>query len=299
MGGTGTTAAAGSGGAVPSGFIASGQGFFTKSTGTATSGDPVVFKNSMRVNFNNDQFFRNSIVDANNSRSGANTTEKHRIWLNLVSNGGSFNQILVGYATDATNEFDRDFDGVRLTDNNSITFHSKIADRNLVIQGRALPFTDMDLVPLGYKSTVNDTFSIRIDHFDGLFENQNIYVEDRLLSIIHDLKQSPYVFTSGIGTFDDRFVLRYTTDGFLISSEFENTQDLIANLFNSTLQVQSSERMTQIEVYDISGKLILTEILELPKKNFETTFNGAEGVYIAKIKFQNGKFSTRKLIQKK
>ena len=299
MGGTGTTAAAGSGGAVPSGFIASGQGFFTKSTGTATSGDPVVFKNSMRVNFNNDQFFRNSIVDANNSRSGANTTEKHRIWLNLVSNGGSFNQILVGYATDATNEFDRDFDGVRLTDNNSITFHSKIADRNLVIQGRALPFTDMDLVPLGYKSTVNDTFSIRIDHFDGLFENQNIYVEDRLLSIIHDLKQSPYVFTSGIGTFDDRFVLRYTTDGFLISSEFENTQDLIANLFNSTLQVQSSERMTQIEVYDISGKLILTEILELPKTNFETTFNGAEGVYIAKIKFQNGKFATRKLIQKK
>jgi hypothetical protein len=157
----------------------------------------------------------------------------------------------------------------------------------------------MDLVPLGYKSTVNDTFSIRIDHFDGLFENQNIYVEDRLLSIIHDLKQSPYVFTSGIGTFDDRFVLRYTTDAFLISSEFENTQDLIANLFNSTLQLQSSERMAQIEVYDISGKLILTEILELPKTNFETTFNGEEGVYIAKIKFQNGKFATRKLIQKK
>ena len=241
LGGTGTTAAAGSGGAPPSGFIASGQGFFTKSTGTATSGDPVVFRNSMRVNFNNDQFFRNSIIDANTNRSDANTNEKHRIWLNLVSNGGSFNQILVGYATDATNEFDRDFDGVRLTDNNSITFHSKIADRNLVIQGRALPFSDQDQVPLGYKSTVNDTFSIRIDHFDGLFENQNVYVEDLLLNVIHDLKQSPYTFTSGIGSFDDRFVLRYTSDAFLNTPEFGNVAGVIASIRSENLEVKCDE----------------------------------------------------------
>jgi hypothetical protein len=298
LGGTGTTAAAGSGGAVPNGFIASGQGFFAKSTGTATSGDAVVFKNSMRVNFNNDMFFRSSIVDANTNRSQSITNEKHRLWLNLINQGGSFNQILVGYADGASDAYDRTFDGVRFTDNNSITLYSIVEDKNLVIQGKALPFSDLDQVSLGYKSTLNDTFSIRIDHFDGLFDNQNIYLEDRLLNNIHDLKQSPYVFTSGIGTFDDRFVLRYT-NGLLGTTPITFDSEVSAYLNNEKLVIQASELLSEVSLYDISGKLILTEILEYPKTNFETTFNGAEGVYIAKIKFQNGKFSTKKLIQKK
>lgn len=298
LGGTGTTAAAGSGGAVPNGFIASGQGFFAKSTGTATSGDPVVFKNSMRVNFNNDMFFRSSMVDANTNRSQSITSEKHRLWLNLINQGGSFNQILVGYADGASDAYDRAFDGVRFTDNNSITLYSIVEDKNLVIQGKALPFNDLDQVPLGYKSTLNDTFSIRIDHFDGLFDNQNIYLEDLLLHTIHDLKQSPYVFTSGIGTFDNRFVLRYTNE-LLGISPVASDSEASAYLNNEKLVVHASELISEVLLYDISGKLIMTEILELPKTNFETAFNGAEGVYIAKIKFQNGKFSTKKLIQKK
>lgn len=298
LGGTGTTAAAGSGGAVPNGFIASGQGFFAKSTGTATSGDAVVFKNSMRVKFNNNVFFRSSIVDANTNRSQSNTTEKHRLWLNLINQGGSFNQILVGYADGASDAYDRAFDGVRFTDNNSITLYSMVQDKNLVIQGKALPFNDLDQVPLGYKSTLNDTFSIRIDHFDGLFDNQNIYLEDRLLNIIHDLKLSPYVFTSGIGTFDNRFVLRYT-NGLLGIANPNFDSQIAAYLTHEKLVIHTSELLSEVALYDISGKLILTEILELPKKNFETTFHGAEGVYIAKIKFQNGKFATKKLIQKK
>jgi hypothetical protein len=293
LGGVGT--AAGDSDAIPSGFIASGQGFFAKSIG-ATSGNSVVFKNSMRVNFNNDQFFRNSILAATSGR--ANENEKHRIWLNLVSNGGSFNQILVGYHNEATNELDRDFDGVRLTDNSSITFYSTIPDKNLVIQGRALPFSDQDQVPLGYNSTVNDTFSIRIDHFDGLFENQNIYIEDRLLQNIHDLKQSPYVFTSGIGSFDERFVLRYS-NGLLGTSSLTNGSEVSAYLKNEKLVIHGGEVLSEVSLYDISGKLILTEVLERPTTNFETAFHGAEGVYIAKIKFQNGKFATKKLIQKK
>lgn len=299
LGGTGTTAAAGSGGNVPNGYIASGQGFFTKSTGTATSGDSVVFRNSMRVAFNNDQFFRSSIVDSNTTRSQENTNEKHRIWLNLVNDGGSFNQILVGYAEGANNDFDRDFDGVRFTDNNTITFYSIIPDKNLVIQGRALPFNDQDQVLLGYKSTVNDNFSIRIDHLDGLFENQNIYLEDRLLNIIHDLKLSPYTFTSAIGSFDDRFVLRYTTTGMLGQSEFDTSSVLYASIHDSKLQVVSSELMTQLDIYEISGKKIKRFELDQPTTKFESQISMAEGVYLLVAKLKNGNVISRKLINTK
>jgi hypothetical protein len=295
LGGTGT--AAGSGGAVPNGFIASGQGFFTKSTGTATSGDPVVFKNSMRVTFNNSQFFRNSIVESNNSRS--NEIEKHRLWLNLVNTGGSFNQIIVGYAEGASNNYDRDFDGVRFTDNNTITFYSTIPDKNLVIQGRALPFSNQDQIPLGYKSTVNDTFSIRIDHFDGLFENQNIYVEDLLLNVIHDLKQSPYTFTSAIGSFDHRFVLRYTSDAFLNTPEFGNVAGVVASIRSENLEVKCDDLMTQIDIYDVTGKLIKHFELDMPEKKFESHVSLAEGIYVLKVKLQNGMVISSKMLKQK
>ncbi len=45
-----------SGGFVPNGLIGTGQGFFTKSTGTAPSGNSVIFKNSMRVSDSNAHF---------------------------------------------------------------------------------------------------------------------------------------------------------------------------------------------------------------------------------------------------
>ncbi|NHM06533.1 hypothetical protein G4D82_04810 [Flavobacterium sp. CYK-4] len=297
LGGTGTTAAAGSGGAVPNGYIASGQGFFAKSTGTANNGDPVVFRNSMRVAFNNDQFFRSSIVDANANRSQTIVPEKHRLWLNLVNQGGSFNQILLGYAEAASNGFDRDFDGVKFTDNNSISMYSILQEKNLVIQGRGLPFSAEDQIPLGYKSTVNDTFAIRIDHFDGLFETQNIYIEDRLLNVIHNLKQSPYSFTSSIGTFNDRFVLRYTNAALGNVSQ-EAATDLIAYLNQEKLFVQSQWMIDEVTIYDIAGKLIFTEKVKVLKSSFERDFYGTDGVYLAKIKLQNGIVLSRKLIQK-
>lgn len=221
------------------------------------------------------------------------------MWLNLVNNGGSFNQILVGYAAGATNQYDRDFDGIRFTDGNSITFYSVMADKNLVIQGKALPFGIEDQIPLGYKSTVTDTFSIRIDHFDGLFENQNVYLEDRLLNIIHDLKQSPYVFSSTVGTFDDRFVIRYTNAATLDNSNFETNTSLVSYINNEKLIIKSSALMQQIDLYDVSGKLIQHYPLMAPGLDFSSHFNAAEGIYIVKVKLQNGLLVSQKLIYKK
>jgi len=286
-----------SGGSAPNGYIAAGQGFFTKSTGTAPSGNTVSFKNTMRVTSNNNQFFRSN-SSATSVTTSATNYEKHRIWLNLINNGGSFNQILVGYTENATVDWDRDFDGVSISENSPIAFYSLIPDKKLVIQGRPLPFTDADLVPLGFKTNVQDSFSMRIDHFDGLFENQNIYVEDKLLNTIHDLKQSPYLFTSEVGTFADRFVLRYTNETLSIKNNVMNT-GVISFIKNEQLVVQASNKMKQVEVYDIAGKLIVSLDISKPTASIETNFYYAEGVYMLKIKFENNSMVTKKLIHQK
>ena len=119
-----------------------------------------------------------------------------------------------------------------------IVLYSKVGDTKLAIQGRGLPFDVNDQIPLAYQSTVAASYTIRLSMFDGLFESQDIYLEDKLLNVIHNLKGGDYTFTTAVGTFEDRFVLRYTntTLGVDVPVLDENTvivyrngKDLIVN----------------------------------------------------------------------
>jgi hypothetical protein len=287
-----------SGGMIPNGYIAAGQGFFTRSSGTAPSGDPVVFKNSMRSNINH-QFYRNaSLLSASNQNRQISSVEKHRIWLNLISNSGVFNQILIGYVAGATTGWDRTYDGVRLTDGVSSTFYSVIPEQNLVIQGRPLPFDANDEVPLGFKTTAQENFSLRLDQLDGLFETQDIFIEDKLLGIIHNLKQSPYSFSSAVGTFNDRLVLRYSNSALGINHP-KNQFNLYAHIQNNLLLVESQEEISEIQVFDLTGKLILSQKLNQSQSKYQLPFIYSEGVYLLKAQMNDGSIRTQKVIAKK
>jgi hypothetical protein len=124
--------------------------------------------------------------------------EKHRIWLNLTNNADAFSQILIGYIEGATKGLDRGFDGESLA-GNDLTFYSIIPEEKLTIQGRNLPFDENDQIALGYNAVVEGSFSIRIDHTDGLLDNQKIYLIDQLTQKIHDLRAKPYQFDSAEG----------------------------------------------------------------------------------------------------
>ncbi|RZJ65651.1 MAG: hypothetical protein EOO50_12945 [Flavobacterium sp.] len=281
MGGT-ATVPSGYGGAPPSGYVASGQSFFIK----ATAAGNAVFNNGMRVTGLNNVFFR----QANPFTNATPALERHRVWLNLANDQGAFSQILVGYAEGATNGKDRLYDGDTFA-SNAVTFYSLIDETRLTVQGRALPFEVADMVPLGYKATIAASFTIGIDHLDGLFEGQNIYLEDKVLNVIHDLKVAPYVFNSAIGTFNDRFLLRYTTQQLGVGDHDLST--LTAFISEGKLFAQSPETIESIEIFDISGKRIVTFS---PDSNlFEEPFPYSQGIYIAKVKLANGSTADVKL----
>ncbi len=287
-----------SGGTVPNGYIGTGQGFFTKSTGIAPSGSSVTFKNSMRVSGNNTQFFRPSGDLDNATRSQNMGPEKQRIWLNMISASGTFNQILVGYIEGATLDWDRNYDGVRFNDNSSTSFYSVAGEKELVIQGRPAPFSVYDQIPLGYKATSNESFSIRLDHFDSLFENQDVFIEDLLLHITHNLKESPYTFRSESGNFDNRLILKFQ-ESLLGTSTFNSDQNIVAFTEAAKLIVEASGFINQIEIFDMSGKLLSNAILTDQKSTYQQDFYFAEGVYLLKIRLDNGFVASKKLIHKK
>jgi hypothetical protein len=49
----------------------------------------------------------------------------------------------------------------------------------------------------------------------------NVYVEDKLTNISHDLKSGPYTFATEKGTFNDRFLLTYRNKVTLGTDDFE------------------------------------------------------------------------------
>jgi hypothetical protein len=299
-GGVSTKSAATTGGSTPSGFIASGQSFFIKAASTMAPGTTnafATFNNSMRVTSNNSDFFK---LTKNNKEEAIPKTvtdiERHRIWLNLTNNSGAFSQTLVGYVQDATQGLDRSFDGESLG-GNDVSFYSIIPEAQLTIQGRALPFDENDLVPLGYNSEISGELSIRIDHIDGLFATQNIYLEDKELGVIHNLKEKPYIFKTEKGDFNDRFTLRYTdktlgTNTFNLSKSNE-----VHVIVNQNVTVQSSNQLIKnIAVYDLLGRKIDSYKKVNALKYTLSHLNKTTAGLIVKITLENDTVVSKKII---
>ena len=276
----------------PSGKIAAGQGFFVY----GATGGTAIFNNNMRVagtSGNNSQFFRTK----NPKAKVASTIEKNRVWLNLTNTQGAFKQILVGYVTGATNEYDPSYDGYNFSLNKFIDFYSLLGTDAMAIQGRALPFNDSDIVPIGYSSTIAGDFSISIDELDGTMQAQNIFLEDKLLSSIHNLKVSPYTFNTAAGTFDDRFVLRYT-DRTLGNVDFEKTNNQVSiSKDKNELKIKSEiEIIKQVTVFDLLGKKVFEKTTINSNEFRSSTIGFNQQIGIVKVTLANGQVISKKVI---
>jgi len=268
----------------PTGQIASCQSFFMLASATGV----VKFTNDMRIKGGNNEFFKTTKTSA---------IEKNRVWLNLTNTKGAFKQVLVGYIEGATNEWDVNYDAASNNGNSFIDFYSINESEKLAIQGRALPFTDTDRVPLGYKTTIAGDFTIAIDHLDGFFNNQGVYLEDKANGKITDLKAGNYTFTTAIGTFSDRFTISYIKKT-LGTGDFENTDnDLLVSVKEKTIKVTSTkENIKEVAIYDISGKLLYNktkvDTAELQIQNLQS----ATQVLLIKVTLDNDYVVTKKII---
>jgi hypothetical protein len=272
----------------PSGKIAAGQSFMAltkKSSGT------VVFNNAMRVKASNTQFFKQT----KNAKTTA--SDRQRVWLNLTNAQGAFKQTLIGYIKGATNGYEDLFDGINKNGNGFVDLYSINEGNNFVIQGRALPFDPTDVVPLGYSSKIEGTFAISIDEVDGDLSNQAIFIEDKHTQTIHDLKSGAYSFTTQKGTFNERFVLRYT-DKTLGSGDFETTDNaVVVTVKNKQLKIHSAvEAIDKVLVYDLSGRqLYKKERLNSTEVTVQYLTSGTQAL-VVKVVLENGNIVTKKVI---
>ncbi|WP_033961035.1 CUB domain-containing protein [Psychroserpens jangbogonensis] len=293
----------------PSGFngnIASGQGFFVLMediAGPTLSAD-ITFRNSMRyftISGDNDAYDNNSFLrSATNESTTTNAIERHRIWLDLIKPNNDATSILVGYIENATNAIDRLFDGYDLNKFGT-RLYSIIDDKEFSIQGKTLPFDQEDRVPLGIIITENAIHQIAINTVDGLFENesQDIYLEDTYTNTIHDLRISPYSFTSENGTFNDRFILRYTNDTLGINELELGSGLIIVAPQNNYIKVNSERSLIEsVIVYDLLGRVLFDKNSINESEFILNNHNFSSGTYIVKATLANGQSKAQKIVLK-
>ncbi len=297
-----TTSAAVSLGAntsIPSGKIAAGQGFFASTQASIPGGSSIVYNNTIRLAGeiagvkNNAQFFKTK----NPNTKSVSTIEKHRVWLNLSNTQGAFKQTLIGYITDATNEYDGRFDGESFDGNDFVDFYSINQNKNLVIQGRALPFDENDEVKLGYRTKIKGDFTINIAQTDGLLNNQDVFIQDKLTNKVVNLKEENYTFNTTAGTFNDRFVLLYSnktlgTTDFAIK---ENTVQL--SIINQKIQINSfAATIDKVTIFDLLGRQIYQRGKVNNNEFVLSDFVSSHQTLIVKTSLQNGNTVTEKVI---
>lgn len=265
-------------GLTPSTDIAIGQGFIV-SPGTST----LRFTNAMRTSINSATFLR-----ANEERS--------RFWLNLTSLGGSFCQTLLAYMPNATSGIDNGIDG-RYFNDAPVALTSLIGSEEYTIQGRALPFSISDSVPLGFKTNEAENYTIAIDHVDGLFGNgQAIYLKDNLLNTVTNLGAGSYSFASAAGTFNSRFEIVYQNMLGVNNPEFTSNNVVVFN-DNGDININSgSTVMEQVRVYDLQGRL-LVEKKQINASETKITTMVTNQVLLLEITAASGIKVTKKIIQ--
>lgn len=217
--------------------INSGQGFFVK----ALSNNELQFKNSIRGAKNDAVFFRTQ-------------NQISRYWLNMSDGGTGFSQMMVGYNSQASNEYDNGWDGKGMS-GGIIKLFSWIEGNDLIIQARG-EFQTADVVKLGYSVQNAGQFTISLDKKDGLFSSQKIYLHDKDLGIYHSLKEGAYTFNSELGSYRDRFEIVYKAFEELGTQTVESNKPVVY-VKDNVLNIQYSEEVSTV-VYDMRGRKIAT-----------------------------------------
>ncbi|MCB9202663.1 MAG: T9SS type A sorting domain-containing protein [Flavobacteriales bacterium] len=273
-------------GFTPTQYIGVGQAFSVYSTGEGI----IEFNNTQRVTTNH--------VTATNgfARESSASEEKDRLWIDLKDNvTGIVSNILVGYVDGSTRGYDRRYDARAVNEPYKLYTKSEGNENKLVIQGRG-KFDSKDAVPVIVENayaTESNIYEVSLTKVEGVFaKGVDVLLKDKELNTIHNLtKDGDYKFVSGAKTIANRFELVYNADNLATENVIEN--GTLVALDGGMISVKSADEIANVEVYDITGRLIKsikgngTEVTE--------SLDVAKGVYIVKTTSVNGNVDTQKV----
>ncbi|MFY7729240.1 MAG: T9SS sorting signal type C domain-containing protein, partial [Flavobacterium sp.] len=264
-------------------LIAPAQGFIVKTN--ATSGNPILtFTNAMRrpTPGTSQSFFRQQ-ADTNS-----------RMWINMTAANGMASQTAIAYMNQGTLGIDYGYDGEKFTDANTLAVYSIAESKALAVQARP-QFNNTDIVPVGFFAPAAGTYTLSMDHVDGVFANgQTIYLRDNVEGVVRNLSNNSYTFATEAGTFDNRFEVLYTTEALGTNDPTINPDNVVVYKEGTTIQINTgSTIMNGITVYDIRGRKIYSASDINNTQTAITNLTAEQQVLIVEIDTVKGKVSKR------
>lgn len=265
----------------PNEFIKVGQGFIVKVRNTGSYNLSLENNSGIRNNNSTSVFFNR--MANNNQRTNV---KKDRFWISLKTPLDFVSPILIGYPQGSTTNYEEDYDAELLIYGGD-SFYSNLDNKKLAIQGRGYPFNPSDEVILGARLGLEGQYEISLGAKEGVFvSQQSIFLYDKYLGVTTDISKEKYVFSSKAGDFGDRFVIQYSNQGTLNTSD---NLDKLIKVYQSSeyIIIDSPDIVSSLKIYDVSGKLSFQT--KPDKKRVEVhSSRFLSGVYILNIETDKG-----------
>ncbi|HCQ16437.1 MAG TPA: hypothetical protein DIU20_09260, partial [Cryomorphaceae bacterium] len=257
-------------------YLAPFQGFWVQTT-NAVPGN-FIFEQDQRVTAPSTSLMKTSTVDG--------------IWL-TVSDSSSSDELFIGFDHQATLGFDARLDARKLLNKNDIP--------NLYTSGNGEAFSITRVAP-----NTQTSFPLKLDNVadgrqlsltlntDQLLSYNTVVLEDKMLSVLHDLKASDYSFIQNEAYGPNRFVLHFSSPSIGVE-EVASAQHWYAYATEDGIEVRLGElKNASIKVYDLSGRII--HYLEHQEGVARIPTNQTRQLYVVKVtsSFASG---TQKIIR--
>ena len=296
---------------IPDRFIPSGQSFFIASNNNGAS---VTFNNGMRMadGVSNTQFFSPNPegLGVSFSSDESSSGESNKLWINMMSDNGAYNQLMVGYVPNATDGFDGiSYDAKRqMSTGNAAIIYTMIEDgldQKFQIEGKSQSsLTTEEVIPLGFDTTIEMATLYTISNIktEGpFFDEHKVYLKDNYLNSLHELSESDYQFTSGVGEFRDRFEIVFTGEALNTDDPDLTGSDVIIyedRFDHFNIKLPDTEAIKAVEVIDLLGRRVL-QISNL--NSSEHRFDASplsQATYIIRVTASDGEMIQKKLVKR-
>ena len=276
-----------------------GQGFMVRGK---ASGAPVsiTLKNAHRTFYKESNTYSQFEKNGNNENvptSSGDDTSVSYIRLNTIMNNEFTRQMALVLVPQATDGVDRGIDAKSPTEEtlpNDVYFF--LDNDRYVIEGVSF---DIDKrIPVGIKAT-NATFKFSLLEIVNFDVNQDVFIYDALDGSYHNLKIEAYQVNLETGIYNSRFEITFKDSALNTATNTIESLVVVQNNTNQLLSISNPnlKEIKTVQLYDISGKLILNKETLETKTNYEFATNAlSEAVYIVKIATKNNEIYNQKII---
>lgn len=264
----------------PTNIVAVGQGFLVRALAKNYA---LKFNNGIRTSTEPEVKFLGK---------SENTKEDDRYWVKMISPANLTSSAAVIYFEDGNEGVGEEDSKARGASDEIFTF---VEDQKLSINGKP-GFQISDRVALGTNHFASGTYAITIEEKEGVFASgQKIYLKDKQTGIITNISEGSYSFDVVAGETSDRFEIIYQPQSVLTTGDPTKDNLTVYRTGNDFVVKSQSNKITKLEVYDVSGRLAFKLQPNQTKVTIpaETLTNG---IYIIKI-HQGGQITSKKIIK--